>query len=93
MFIGLLYVFVASVGGCKGAQARSAVTAHKHGREELPQVRGQWQPGRDTPCPRSVVARRRHPVSEVTVAAERSYPASEASAAGRRHPVSEIRGG
>ena len=62
-------------------------------REELPQVRGQWQPGRDTPRPRSVVARRRHPVSEVTVAAERSYPASEASAAGRRHPVSEIRGG
>ena len=28
--------------------------------EELPRVLGQWQPGRDTPCPRSGAAGRSH---------------------------------
>ena len=47
------------------------------GREELPLVRGQgWWLRGATPCPRSVVAERRHPVSEVW-ATGWSYPASE----------------
>ena len=37
------------------------------GLEELPRIRGQWQPGGDTPRPRSGAA------------AKRSYPALEVS--------------
>ena len=54
------------------------------GQEELPHVRGQWQLGGDTPCPKSglqpggatpwprpVAARRRHPASEIRARQEK----------------------
>ena len=47
------------------------------------------QPGGDTARPRSVVAGRRHPLSEFRAAARRSYPASEAS--GGREETPRIR--
>ena len=60
------------------------------GWEELPCVYGQGQwPRGATLCLRSVVARRRHPVSKIRAAARRSYPASEAS--GGREETPRIR--
>ena len=67
----------------------------------------QKRPRVSTPRPRSVVAGRRHPASEVRGGSWRSYPASEASggweetprihprsgAAGRSHLTPEARGG
>ena len=49
------------------------------------EVRGR-RPSGATQHPRSVVARRRHPASEVRAAAERSYPGSEVRGGREEHP-------
>ena len=51
------------------------------GQEELPHIQGQWQPGGDTPCPRSG----QRPGG--------ATPCPKPVAARRKHPASEIRGG
>ena len=70
------------------------------GREELPRIQGQWQPGEDTPCPRSGAARRSHlapeargggpeepPLAEAKGGSWEETPMPEAMAGGReKHP-------
>ena len=60
------------------------------GWEELPRVRGQYQPGGDTPRPRSgAAAERSYQASEVRAAAGRSHPRPRPGpAAGRSNPRS-----
>ena len=60
------------VRGC-GLECQAATA--QEGREELPRIRGLWQPGGATLRPRSgAMARRGHPTSEVRVRGREETP-------------------
>ena len=76
-------------------QARAAAMVHKHGREELPHVRGQGQRPRVPGCYCAGMAERSYPASEVR-GGGRPGGATRlprpGAVAGRSYPTSEVRG-